>query len=94
MNASRSFNYLYRRAGYHDWQRHHRQQQILRSQQGFTQDPEAALADPLARPRVCEGCRHYHGIAYGWTQERRSRLICGFHPMGWQQDSPCPDWED
>lgn len=91
MNAARSFDYLYRRSGYRAWDRYYRQQHILRSQQGFAQDPDPESPTFFVQPIGCQGCVHYHGVAYGMNREQRSLLVCGFHPMGWQQDSPCPD---
>jgi hypothetical protein len=44
--------------------------------------------DPLLNEhKVCVGCRHYHGYAYGGEM-----LVCGMHPYGCQTDQ-CPDWE-
>jgi hypothetical protein len=44
--------------------------------------------DPLINEhKVCVGCRHYHGQAYGGEM-----LVCGMHPYGCQTDQ-CTDWE-
>ncbi len=67
------------------WCQGQRKRQILRSQIGFAQ------ATP-SRPAPCVGCHHYHGQAYGWSRADRTRLICGFHPYGWDHPAPCPDW--
>lgn len=90
MDAARSplrgIDYLLRKADYVNWHRQQSNQQILRSQQGFGE------VEP-SRPRACQGCHHYHGVAYGYSRERRSTLICGFHPYGWITDTACPDWQ-
>jgi hypothetical protein len=90
MDAARSparrMDYLYRKAEYVNWHRQQSNQQILRSQLGFT---EVASS----RPKPCQGCANYHGVAYGYSRTSRTTLICGFHPYGWQADSACPDWE-
>jgi hypothetical protein len=78
-------NFL-RKAAYARWHRAESKRQILRSQLGFNEIPSS-------RPKPCIGCIHYHGLAYGYSQETRTALICGFHPYGWQQDSHCPDWQ-
>lgn len=45
------------------------------------------MVDPIVNEhRVCIGCRHYHGRAYGGEM-----LICGMHPYGCEGES-CPDW--
>lgn len=79
-------NYLLRKADYDRWHRQQSKQYILRSQLGFTDLTSS-------RPKVCQGCEHYHGIAYGYRQETRTILVCGFHPYGWQGEV-CPDWKD
>lgn len=79
-------NYFLRKADYARWHRLQSKQHILRSQLGFT---EVASA----RPKACQGCEHYHGIAYGYSRKKRTVLVCGFHPYGWQQDAICPDWQ-
>jgi hypothetical protein len=66
------------------WHRSLSKRQILRSQLGFNDVP-------ASRPKPCQGCVHYHGIAYGYTKANRAVLICGFHPYGWQGEV-CPDW--
>lgn len=71
---------------YEQWHRIQRKQQILRSQVGFT-------APASARPWPCRRCANYHGLAYGTSRDRRQTLICAIHPYGWQQESPCPDWQ-
>jgi hypothetical protein len=78
----RKIDYLLRRADYVSWHRQQSNQQILRSQQGFSGVSSSC-------PRVCQGCIHYHGIAYG--RSTRTLLICGYHPYGWRGDR-CPDW--
>lgn len=82
MNAA---NLRRHQAIYRRWHRYQSQRQVLRVQLGFD------LAQP-SRPDVCNGCIHYHGKAYGQTQAKRTRLICGFHPYGWQGTGGCPDW--
>jgi hypothetical protein len=79
-------DYLLRKADYVNWHRQQSNQQILRSQQGFSEVTPS-------RPKACQGCANYHGIAYGYTRSDRGMLVCGFHPYGWQTDSHCPDWE-
>ena len=59
---------------------------VLRSQLGFNQVEST-------RPKTCIGCCHYHGKFYGYNRDQRSQLICGFHPMGWVNSEPCPDWK-
>ena len=69
------------------WRKRQSEQHILRSQLGFGE------AVP-SRPKPCQGCVNYHGLAYGYTTANRTVLICGFHPYGWQADSLCPDRQD
>ncbi|XGV97445.1 MAG: hypothetical protein ACAF41_32580 [Leptolyngbya sp. BL-A-14] len=78
-------HYLFRKADHAKWQRQESKRHILRSQLGFNDVVPT-------RPKPCTGCANYHGIAYGYTQEARTPLICGFHPYGWESDSACPDW--
>lgn len=78
-------HYLFRKADYARWHRLESKRHILRSQLGF-------VDNSLSRPKPCTGCRYYHGVAYGYTRENRTPLVCGFHPYGWQTDGPCPDW--
>jgi hypothetical protein len=89
MNATQfpfgKLHYFSRKADHARWHRMQSKRHILRSQLGFT-DP------PPARPKVCQGCIHYHGVAYGYTRENRTILVCGFHPYGWQESVSCPDW--
>lgn len=85
--SHRSFqiaNACFRKADHARWHRQQSKRHILRSQLGFTETPST-------RPEACQGCAHYHGIAYGYG-EHRSLLICGFHPSGWLGDV-CPDWQ-
>lgn len=77
-------DFCFRKADYAQWHRQQSKLHILRSQLGFTDVPSS-------RPKVCQGCEHYHGIAYGHSRDTRAVLICGFHPYGWQ-GSTCPDW--
>jgi hypothetical protein len=77
-------NYLFRKADHARWHRQQSKEQILRSQLGFKDLP-------LNRPKACQGCIHYHGVAYGYSRATRSLLVCAFHPYGWQ-DEVCPDW--
>lgn len=88
MNAANySFSkadYCFRKADHAHWHRQQSKMHILRSQLGFTDAPSS-------RPKVCQGCENYHGIAYGRSRETRTALICGFHPYGWN-GSQCPDW--
>lgn len=79
-------NYSFRKADYAQWHRMQSKQHILRSQLGFINPTQT-------RPKVCEGCTHYHGMAYGYTRVTRTMLICGFHPYGWQGEDSCPDWQ-
>ncbi|MEM9903509.1 MAG: hypothetical protein AAF921_00580 [Cyanobacteria bacterium P01_D01_bin.44] len=72
-----------RARSYRRWHRLQSKLQILRSQLGFNHTTASC-------PSVCEGCQHYHGIAYG-TQER-VQLVCAFHPYGWLEPTACPDW--
>lgn len=84
-NPFRTANYLLRKASHAQWHREQSKGQILRSQLGFKD-----LA--LSRPKACQGCSHYHGIAYGYSRATRSLLVCGFHPYGWHDEVACPDW--
>jgi hypothetical protein len=68
------------------WHRAQSQRYLLRSQLGFE------LPTGPQRPAACRGCAHYHGIAYGYSRNRRSLLVCGMHPFGWQGGDRCPDW--
>jgi len=90
MNAASSpfgqIHYFLRKADYTRWHRQQSKRQILRSQLGFTD------ATP-SRPKSCQGCVNYHGVAYGYSRDTRTALICGFHPFGWQDKNPCPDWQ-
>lgn len=87
MNAShtrfQTANACFRRSDHARWHRQQSKRHILRSQLGFSKPK-------TSRPEVCEGCIHYHGIAYGYG-DQRSLLICGFHPLGWLGEL-CPDW--
>lgn len=74
-----------RKADYARWHRHQSKRHILRSQLGFGEFVPS-------RPKVCRGCDHYHGIAYGYSKTTRSMLVCAFHPYGWDGES-CPDWQ-
>ncbi|MCU0570977.1 MAG: hypothetical protein MUF49_30970 [Oculatellaceae cyanobacterium Prado106] len=77
-------NDVFRRADHAQWHRQRSKQHILRSQLGFT-----SLTP--SRPKCCQGCHHYHGIAYGYSRETRTMLICALHPYGWRGEV-CPDW--
>ncbi|MBE9181362.1 hypothetical protein IQ268_22630 [Oculatella sp. LEGE 06141] len=77
-------NYLIRKADHARWHRQQSKIHILRSQLGFTDKQPS-------RPMACQGCEYYHGIAYGQQRDKRTVLICGFHPYGWQSGD-CPDW--
>ncbi len=79
-------NLLRQRSLHKRWQRYQARCHILRAQLGFA-------ATESGRPATCVGCCYYHGKAYGQTKESRHRLICGFHPYGWQEDENCPDWQ-
>ena len=74
---------------YRRWHRQQSKQYILRSQLGFDRPPLES-----GRPQPCVGCRNYHGVAYGLNSARRSKLICGIHPTGWDLAGPCPDWQE
>jgi hypothetical protein len=39
----------------------------------------------IPTPKGCEGCRFFHGY---------QGVVCGLHPSGWQDVSPCPDWAE
>lgn len=80
-------NDLCRRRAYEQWHRGQSKQQILRSQVGF-KDPTSS------RPKPCQGCDNYHGIAYGQSKAKRQILVCAIHPYGWADSVPCPDWTD
>lgn len=80
-------HYFFRKADHARWHRLQSKRHILRSQLGFTDAPST-------RPKSCQGCRNYHGLAYGYTQENRTLLVCDFHPYGWPGDDTCPDWTD
>lgn len=77
-------NYCFRKADHAQWHRQQSKLHILRSQLGFKEAPPS-------RPKACQGCVNYHGIAYGCSRDTRTMLICGFHPYGWDGNS-CPDW--
>lgn len=79
-------NQLCRRRAYEQWHRGQSKQHILRSQVGFN-DPTSG------RPRPCQGCLNYHGVAYGSTRATRQTLVCALHPYGWLDPFPCPDWQ-
>jgi hypothetical protein len=79
-------NLLRYRAIYRNLHRYQQRCQILQSQLGF----DRAVA---SRPSACVGCDRYHGIAYGQTRATRTLLVCAFHPYGWLDSSPCPDWQ-
>ena len=83
----RKANYFFRKADYLRWHRQQSKQQILRSQVGFVDTTSS-------KPKTCQGCINYHGVAYGTSYDTRTPLICGFHPYGWLDDSACPDWQD
>ena len=78
-------NYHLRKSAHDRWQQQQSQQHILRSQLGFNDIPPS-------RPKPCQDCIHYHGMAYGRRRETHTVLICGFHPYGWD-DEICPDWQ-
>jgi hypothetical protein len=80
-------NLLRQRSLHKRWHRYQANCHILRSQLGF----DNAQSE---RPTVCIGCDNYHGKTYGQTKETRNRLICGFHPNGWQGEGNCPDFSD
>ncbi|MGK7945098.1 MAG: hypothetical protein AB4058_11580 [Microcystaceae cyanobacterium] len=84
MSVRLTANLLRQRSLHKRWHRHQARCHILRSQLGFA----TAESD---RPQVCIGCIYYHGKRYGQTRETRQRLICGFHPSGWEGDGDCPD---
>jgi hypothetical protein len=77
-------DYCFRKTDHAQWHRQQSKMHILRSQLGFTETS-------TSRPKACQGCQHYHGIAYGYSRSTRTVLICGFHPSGWNS-SHCPDW--
>ncbi len=80
-------NQSYFKAIHDRWHRQQSKRQILRSQVGFP-------IQTMGRPVACQGCSHYHGISYGMTNAKRTPLICGMHPFGWYETTPCPDWEE
>ncbi|MGF1538175.1 MAG: hypothetical protein ACFB4J_17060 [Elainellaceae cyanobacterium] len=82
-NTFQAANHQFRRADHARWHRLQSKRHILRSQLGFQKTVSS-------RPKVCIGCIHYHGLAYG--QSPRTVLICGFYPYGWAELSACPDW--
>ncbi|MBW4654799.1 MAG: hypothetical protein KME20_17430 [Kaiparowitsia implicata GSE-PSE-MK54-09C] len=77
-------NDCFRKADHARWQRLQSKRHILRSQLGFND----ALT---SQPPGCQSCRHHHGVAYGYG-DRRTVLVCGMHPYGWQGRT-CPDWQ-
>jgi hypothetical protein len=85
-SSTGNLHHLFRKADYLRWHRLESRRQILRSQLGF-----AELTS--SRPKPCIGCTHYHGLAYGYSRETRTVLVCGFHPYGWQGEV-CPDWQE
>lgn len=80
-------HYLFRKADHTHWHRMQSKRHILRSQLGFTDRR-------IGRPNPCQGCAHYHGVAYGYSQTDRTVLVCAFHPYGWQSGDTCPDWDE
>ncbi|MCS6813044.1 MAG: hypothetical protein NZ772_05655 [Cyanobacteria bacterium] len=85
MDAFQLANDSIRKADYVRWHRHQSRRQILRSQLGFS-------LPSSSRPQPCQGCSNYHGIAYGYSKDTRTVLICGIHPNGWHGGDTCPDW--
>lgn len=79
-------NDLCRRRAYEQWHRGRSKRQILRSQVGFT----TTFTLPI-RPQSCQGCLHYHGLAYGTSRGQRHTLVCAMHPYGWPGGDRCPD---
>ena len=67
------------------WHRQQSKEWILRAQLGF-------FDKTPSRPKPCMGCLNYHGKAYGNSKDKRTVLICGIHPYGWQAEGNCPDW--
>lgn len=84
-NPFKTANYLFRKSSHAQWHRQQSKQQILRSQLGFKDLTSS-------RPKACQDCVHYHGVAYGYSRATRTMLVCGFHPYGWAEESGCPDW--
>ena len=80
-------NYLFIKRDYMRWRRLQSKLHILRSQVGFTDTT-------CLCPKACQGCTNFHGLSYGATRETRTVLICAFHPYGWLEEDPCPDWSD
>jgi hypothetical protein len=74
------------RRAYEQWHRVQSKQQILRSQVGFGDTAST-------KPKPCQGCANYHGLAYGTHRGKRQVLICAIHPYGWQASDHCPDWQ-
>lgn len=87
LSVFKTANFRQRKAAYSKWHRHQSKCYILRTQMGFEQVSDS-------RPESCRGCHNYHGKMYGSTLATRTRLICGFHPYGWLDTSPCPNWFD
>ena len=55
---------------------------------GMEQEVHRISQQPLKEiPKVCRGCRNFHGASYGGVM-----LVCGIHPHGVKGDS-CPDYE-
>ena len=86
LSVFQAANLRSRQAAYRRWHRHQSKCYILRTQMGFERIESS-------RPLPCRGCTHYHGKAYGQTHATRTYLICGFHPYGWSESPPCPDWQ-
>ncbi|KYC43346.1 hypothetical protein WA1_14805 [Scytonema hofmannii PCC 7110] len=46
------------------------------------------FTNAIVTPRTCEGCKHYHGVAYNDVP-----FVCAMYPYGVEKDI-CPDWEE
>lgn len=79
-------NDRFRQRAYQRWHQGRCKRQILRSQIGFAETVSS-------HPEACIGCANYHGQAYGTQKGQRIPLICAMHPYGWQERTPCPDWQ-
>ncbi|MUG92042.1 hypothetical protein F7734_06030 [Scytonema sp. UIC 10036] len=51
-------------------------------------DISPVFTNTIVTPKTCEGCKHYHGVAYNDVP-----FVCAMYPYGVDKDI-CPDWEE